>query len=292
MLNPASREPLNVHFNNVSVRDILNVIAQSDRHQHQLRSRRPAIAPTTVQLDGVTLEQALNQIMTMNELSYKVVSERSIFVFQDTPPKHAQYDDQVVRTFYLSHADATEMTQMLSTIIRLPGIAVQPAIAPNKTATRITVRGTTSVVQIIEKIIEQNDKPRAEIVVDVEILEVDRTRAKSYGLNLSRIRARRRCSRRKCRPARHDGDHRARAPGPGRRTGTGTGTTTTATGTSTAPSALSSPPPFNLNTISRGVTHRRLLSGGADGDRALPRVGHHRRSSSRSRSCAARKAAR
>ena len=83
--------------------------------------------PTSVQLDGVTLEQALNQIMTMNQLSYKVLSERSIFVFPDTAPKHAQYDEQVIRTFYLSHADATDVMQILSTIIRLPGIAVQPA---------------------------------------------------------------------------------------------------------------------------------------------------------------------
>ncbi len=141
--------------------------------------------PTSVQLDGVTLEQALNQIMTMNQLSYKILSERSIFVFPDTTPKHAQYDEQVIRTFYLSHADSTEVMQILSTIIRLPGIAVQPAIAGNKTANTITIRGTSSVVQILEKVIEQNDKPRAEIVVDVEILEVDRTRAKDYGLELT-----------------------------------------------------------------------------------------------------------
>src|SRR5471030_3344888 len=113
------------------------------------------------------------------------MGERAIFIFQDTPPKHAQYDDQVIRTFYLSHADSTEVMQILSTIIRLPGIAVQPAIAGNKTANTITVRGTSSVVGILEKIIEQNDKPRAEIVVDVEILEVDRSRSKNYGLELS-----------------------------------------------------------------------------------------------------------
>src|SRR5207244_12374839 len=84
--------------------------------------------PATVQLDCVTVEQALNQIMLTNQLSYKVLSERSILVFQDTTPKHTQYDDQVIRTFYVSHADATEIVQILSTIIRLPGIAVQPAI--------------------------------------------------------------------------------------------------------------------------------------------------------------------
>src|SRR5207302_10298156 len=132
----------------------------------------------SINLTGVTLEQALNQIMAMNQLSYKVVNERSIFVFPDTQPKHAIYDEQVVRTFYISHADATELTQTLSTIIRLPGIAVQPAIIANKTANTITVRASAAVVQIVEKIIQQNDKPRAEIVVDVEILEVDRSRTK------------------------------------------------------------------------------------------------------------------
>src|SRR5205823_2296873 len=184
VLNPASREPLNYRFNNVSIRDILTAISSAAGFSVSF-DREFQDRATTIQLDGVPLEQALNQIMTMNGLSYKVLSERSIFVFQDTPPKHAQYDDQVVRTFYLSHADATEMSQLLSTIIRLPGIPVQPAIAPNRAANTLTIRGTTAVVGILEKIIEQNDKPRAEIVVDVEILEVDSTRTKRYGLNLS-----------------------------------------------------------------------------------------------------------
>src|SRR4029450_1161044 len=155
-----------IRFNNASLRDILNTIANvtgiNVTYDRDVTDR-----PVTLQLDGATLEQALNQLMTMNQLSYKVLNERSIFIFQDTAAKHAQYDEQVVRTFYLSHADATEVSQILSSIIRLPGIAVQPAIAPNKTANTLTVRGTSSVVQILERIIAQNDKPRAEIVIDV-----------------------------------------------------------------------------------------------------------------------------
>jgi len=251
ILNPASREPLNLRFNNVSLRDILGVIGSSTginiSYDREVQDRA-----TTVQLDGVTLEQALNQIMTMNQLSYKVLSDRSIFVFPDTPPKHAQYDEQVVRTFYLSHADATEVSQILSTIIRLPGIAVQPAIAPNKTANTLTVRGTSSVVQILERIIAQNDKPRAEIVVDVEILEVDRTRTKSYGINLSEYAIGALFS-----PVVAPGTSPITAPpapgapatpgAPGATPGAGTGG-------STPPGALIAPPAFSLNLLSRGVS--------------------------------------
>ncbi len=57
-------------------------------------------------------------------------------------------------------------------------------IAPNKTANTITVRATANVASIIEKVIEANDNPRAEIVVDVQILEVNRSRAKQFGLDL------------------------------------------------------------------------------------------------------------
>jgi general secretion pathway protein D len=244
ILNPASREPLNLHFNNVSLRDIMNAIGAAHGISVSF-DREFADRAATVNLEGAPLEQALNQIMTMNQLSYKVLGEKSIFVFQDTPPKHAQYDDQVIRTFYLSHADSTEVQQILSTIIRLPGIAVQPAIAGNKTANTITVRGTTSVVGILEKIIEQNDKPRAEVVIDVEILEVDRSRSKTYGLNLSEYAIGGIFS-----PETSPSSTTTASTG----TTGSTGTTTTNNGTSTAPSGVRSPAPFNLNTISRGVS--------------------------------------
>ena len=98
ILNPASREPLNIRFNNASLRDILNFIGNATGINITY-DREVVDRPATVQLDGVTLEQALNQILGTNQLSYKVQSERSILIFPDTAPKHAQFDDQVVRTF-------------------------------------------------------------------------------------------------------------------------------------------------------------------------------------------------
>jgi general secretion pathway protein D len=241
ILNPASRELLRVSMVNSSARDVLNFIG-SLTGINVTYDREFADRPTTINLDGVTLETALNLIMTMNQYSYKVLNERSIFVFPDTVAKHVAYDDQVIQTFYVSHSDVTELSQLLSSIIRLPGIAVQPIIQFNKTNSTITVRATSAVAQIIERLIAQNDKPRAEIVVDVEILEVDRTRAQQYGLNLSQYAI---------------GAVFSPAVAPGSTPATttpATGGTPATTGTSTAPNALPSPPPFNLNTISRGLS--------------------------------------
>jgi general secretion pathway protein D len=100
-------------------------------------------------------------------------------------------------------------------------------------------------VQIIERIIAQNDKARAEIMFDIEILEVNRNRAKAYGLNLSEYAIGVILS--------PEVSPNGTQISPGTTTN-GTTTPTVTGGRSTPPSAVQSPPPFNLNTISKGFT--------------------------------------
>src|SRR4030095_5661355 len=106
-------------------------------------------------------------------------------VIQDTAPKRQQYEDQIIRTFYVSHADPQEIYNMVNQVARIQGIPIQPAVTINKTANTITVRGTPNIVNILEKVIQANDRPRAEVIVDVELLEVTRARAKEFDLNLA-----------------------------------------------------------------------------------------------------------
>jgi type II secretory pathway component GspD/PulD (secretin) len=237
-----------ITFNNTSVRDILNVIGTSTGI-NVVFDRAYVDRSFTVTLDGLTLEQALNQILGVNQLSYKVLSEQSILVFDDNAQKHAQYDEQVIQTFYLSNSDPTEMAQLLSTVLRPPGVAVQPQIVANKTGNSVTIRATAPMVQIFEKLIQQNDKPRAEIVVDIEIMEVNRQRVKQYGLNLSEYALGGIFS-----PEVSPAGTASITTGTTPTTGGGTSTTAAASGRSTPPSGVTSPPPFNLNTISRGFT--------------------------------------
>jgi hypothetical protein len=177
----------------------------------------------TVRLEGVTFEQALQQVLSANGAFYKVLNPSTIVVAQDTAPAHAKYDDLVVRVFYLSHSDPTEISQILNTILRVPQNP-QPAIFPNKTANTITVRATASMMEVIEKVIHANDKPRAEVVIDVQILEVNRNRTKEYGLNLSNYSLGLTFSPEVAPP------------------------------NTTGPVPPTAPPPFNLNTISQGVS--------------------------------------
>ncbi|HYE88939.1 MAG TPA: secretin N-terminal domain-containing protein, partial [Vicinamibacterales bacterium] len=184
MLSPSNPEPLIVNFVNTSIRDILTFVGNYSginvTFDRDFQDRS-----ITLKLEGVSLEEALQQIMIANQLFYRVLNDRTIIVSADNNQKRLQYEPQVIRTFFISHADATEMSQLLTQLVRVAGMAIQPQIVPNKTANTITVRATGPAVEVVEKIIEANDKPRAEVMVDVQILEVSRERAKQYGLELS-----------------------------------------------------------------------------------------------------------
>ena len=183
MLSPSNPEPLIINFVNTSLRDILTFVGNytgiNVTFDRDFQDRA-----ISLKLEGASLAQALEQIMIANGLFYRILNDRTIIVATDNTQKRTQYEPQVIRTFFVSHADATELATMLIGMVRVAGMAIQPQIQPNKTSNTVTVRATSSVVEIVERIIDANDKPRAEVMVDVQILEVSRERAKKYGLDL------------------------------------------------------------------------------------------------------------
>jgi general secretion pathway protein D len=221
LLNPASREPLRLNFGaSSSLRDILNFIGTASGINITYDAGY-VDKPYSVTLDGVTVEEALQQVLSANQYYYKVLNQRTIIVIPDQPAKHQQYDELVIKVFYISHADATELSQLLQSMMRIPQMPVQPMVMPNKAANTLTVRATAPVMDVFERLIKANDKPRAEVVLDVQILEVNRARVKRYGINLSAYSLNLLFSPELAPP------------------------NTT---------ALSAPPPFNLNTITQGVS--------------------------------------
>ncbi len=226
-----------IRLSDTSLRTILNAIAQAAginvQYDTSFNDR-----PFSVNLENVTLQDALNQVLLSNGLFFKVLNQRTIIVAQDSLANRTKYEDQVIRTFYLNHADSGELVQLLNQVGRLGGQQVPPQIAATKSSNTITVRGTTTMVDIIERLIDANDNPRAEVVIDVQILEVNRRRAKQFGLDLGTYSI--------------GGTFSPEVdPRGGSVTAGGAGTGGNA-GTATA-GALTSPA-FNANTISRGIS--------------------------------------
>ncbi len=138
--------------------------------------------PYSVDLKDRTFEQALNSLCMATKNFHRVIDERSIIIVPDLPAKRIQYELNAVKTFYLSNIKAEDLQASLLPILRSQFRA--PQFMVDKNLNSITLRDTPAVLELAGKLIKLWDKPRGEVVIDLEIMEVSRQKLKKFGLEL------------------------------------------------------------------------------------------------------------
>ena len=135
--------------------------------------------PITVDLRKATLAEGLDSVSSATRNFWRSNGQRTVTIVPDTPAKRREYEEEIVQTFYLSNADLKETIDILRIVVDIRRIA--PLTATNA----ITVKDTPERIAAVGRIISAIDKARPEVIIDVELLEVDRTRIKEYGLQLA-----------------------------------------------------------------------------------------------------------
>ncbi|MGE3843766.1 MAG: secretin N-terminal domain-containing protein, partial [Vicinamibacterales bacterium] len=136
-------------------------------------------SPVTIELRNVMLDDALAAVTASTRTFYRVTAPKTVTIIPDTPTKRREYEEEVIRTFYLSNADIKETIDLLRIVV--DNRRISPITATNA----ITIKDTPERIAAASKVIGAIDKARAELVIDVELLEVDRTRLKEYGLEIA-----------------------------------------------------------------------------------------------------------
>ena len=141
----------------------------------------PLFRPQAVSIDlrNSSFEEALQAVSTATRNFYRVTAQRTVTVIPDTPAKRQEYEEEIVRPFFLSNADLKETMDLLRVVIDARRVA--PVTATNT----IMIKDTPERVAAAGRIITAIDKARPEVVIDVELLEVDRTRLREFGLQLA-----------------------------------------------------------------------------------------------------------
>lgn len=182
VLSPRSPVPIRLKFTQTSLQTILDTLAKlagvNVLYDQDYRDKK-----ADADLTGVTFQEALDRITFVNRLFYKVLDQNTLILIPETPAKRRTYDEQVLRTFYLQNADATEILNLVKT---LSGIT--KALA-NKDLQSISVLGTPDKVALAERVVLANDKAKGEVMIEVQILNVNITKAREYGLALSKYEA-------------------------------------------------------------------------------------------------------
>jgi general secretion pathway protein D len=179
VLNPRSDQPISLEFPQpVSIFQIYRALGQAFGinvlFDPNLKDQEIA-----VDLKDVTAQAALETLIRAGGHFYKVIDEHTILIAADTPQNRRIYEDQVIQTFYLSNAEVKDMTTILRSLVDAKKIAT------NEQLNAIILRDSADKVKVAEKIIEANDKAKAEVVIDVELLQINTTRLRDLGVTLS-----------------------------------------------------------------------------------------------------------
>ncbi len=177
-LPPDVRLPSTLTFRDASSRDVFTAMAR-------LANLNVVFDPTfreqpiTIELRDASLDAALASVSQATRNFYRISGQRTLTVIPDNPAKRREYEEEIVRTFYLSNADLKETIDLLRIVIDSRRIA--PVTATNA----LSIKDTPERINAAGKLIAAIDKARPEVVIDVELLEVDRTRLREYGLQLA-----------------------------------------------------------------------------------------------------------
>jgi general secretion pathway protein D len=134
-----------------------------------------------VELNGVTLEEALEITALESKTFWRPVTGNTIFVAQDNPAKRKELEQSVLKTFYLSNlSQPTELQDVVNAIRAVLDVQrVQQLLSQNA----LVVRGTPDQIALAEKLVDDLDKARPEIIVDIAVLQVSKDKSRTLGMN-------------------------------------------------------------------------------------------------------------
>ena len=177
-LKPLSREPINLKMSN-DARIVYETLAKlaglTVIFDPDLQSRR-----ITTDLVNVTLEQALDVVALESKTFWKPVTSNIIFVIPDQAQKRKDFDDYIVKTFYLSNTvQPQELTEIVAGLRQIADLhKIQPITSQNA----IVIRDTPDKLAVVEKILHDVDRAKPEVVVQVSILQAVTDRARDLGI--------------------------------------------------------------------------------------------------------------
>ena len=134
-----------------------------------------------VELNGVTLEEALEITALESKTFWRPVTPNTIFVAQDNPAKRKELEQSVLKTFYLTNLSApTELQDVVNAIRAVLDVQrVQQLLSQNA----LVVRGTPDQIALAEKLVEDLDKARPEVIVDIAVMQVSKDKSRTLGLS-------------------------------------------------------------------------------------------------------------
>jgi general secretion pathway protein D len=175
-LAAAYRKPITLEFRDAPLRSIFDVIAKvSGLNFFFDKDVRPDLK-ATVLARQTSIEDAIHLLLVTNQLEQTVLNENSVLIYPNTPQKLKDYQQLSVRTFHLANADVKAVSNTIKTIVKTKDMVTDERLG------LIIMRDTPEAIRMAERIIALQDLSDPEVMLEVEVMEIKRSRLMELGI--------------------------------------------------------------------------------------------------------------
>ena len=171
------RKPITLEFRDAALKSVFDVIAKlSGLNFFFDKDLRPDLK-ATILAKNTTVEDAVRLLLVTNQLEQKILNENSVLIYPSTPQKLKEYQSLSIRSFFLANADVKAVSNTIKTIIKTKDLVIDERLG------LIIMRDTPEAIRLAEKIVALQDVSDPEVMLEVEILEIKRSRLLDLGIS-------------------------------------------------------------------------------------------------------------
>jgi len=170
------KKPITLEFRDAQIRTVFEMLSKTSGINFVFDRDVKPDAKLTIYVRNTTLDDVLKLILTTNQLDRKVLNDNSVLIYPNTPAKQKDYRDLVVRSFYLANADVKQASAMVKAMMKTQDVFIDEKL------NLMVVKDTPEVVRLADQLVRTLDLAEPEVMLEVEIMEVARTRLQEIGV--------------------------------------------------------------------------------------------------------------
>lgn len=175
-LAAAYRKLITIEFKDAALRSVFEVISRTSGLNFLFDKDVKTDQKTSIFLKNSTIEAAVRLTLLINQLEQRVLDANTVLIYPNTQAKQKDYQPLTVRSFYLANAEAKSVANTLKTLLKTRDVVVDDKL------NLLIVRDSPEAIRLAEKLVALHDVPEPEVMLEVEILEVKRTRLLDLGI--------------------------------------------------------------------------------------------------------------
>ncbi len=171
-------KPVTMEFRDVSLKQIFEALAKTTNINFILDKDVPSDQKATIFVKSMAFKDAFDLLLQSNQLDKKVLSENSAIIYVNDVLHQRDYKDLIVRSYTLDYADAKQLSTILRNMLNVKQIEIDPRL------NTLILKDSAEVLALAEKMIQAQDFPDAEVMLEMQVMEVKRSYLQDLGVNL------------------------------------------------------------------------------------------------------------